>query len=158
MIQESKIRELVNQYLTDNKQDTDYELINLQVSSENEILVEIDSLHRMDLDFCSGLNQYLQSELDKTGENYSLEVGSVSLTEPFKTLMQYKKHLGDPVEVMTSEGKKLFGTMTDVRDEDFEVEAEELVSVEGKKRKQKQMVSHTLRYDEIRYAQYDLKV
>lgn len=150
----SLVENLVQEYL----EDTDYALITLDINSQNEILVEVDRLQGVDVDFCSALNQYLVEKLDAAGvEDYSLEVGSVSLTDPFKTKMQYEKNLGHDVEVLTKEGKKLRGQLVSVDDSTFSVEVDTLVSVEGKKRKQHEMITHTFGYDEVKYTRYDLK-
>ena len=135
---------------------TDYELITLSVSAGNDILVEVDRLAGVDVDFCAELNRYLVEKLDTVEPDYSLEVGSVSLTDPFKTKMQYEKNLGHDVEVLV-EGKKLRGQLVSVDEETFSVDVEEKVAVEGMKRKQTQIVTHTWRYDEPKYVKYDLK-
>ena len=142
----------------DNLDGTGYELITLEISPENEILVEVDSLKGTDVDFCAELNRKLVEYLDGKNEpDYSLEVGSVSIVAPFKTKMQYEKHLGHPVEVK-SERLKVKGQLVSVDEETFSVDVEEKVAVEGKKRKQTQVVTHTFRYDEVEYCKYDLKI
>lgn len=140
---------------------TDYELVTLNVSAANDILVEVDRLAGVDVDFCAELNRYL---VDKLGdEDYSLEVGSVSLTDPFKTKMQYEKNLGHDVEVMIDvqrdkgQSTKYKGQLVSVDEETFSVDVVERVAVEGKKRKETKVVTHTWRYDEPKYVKYDLK-
>ena len=133
---------------------TDYELITLNISAGNDILVEVDRLAGVDVDFCAELNRFL---VDKLGdEDYSLEVGSVSLTDPFKTKMQFEKNLGHDVEVLI-EGKKIYGQLVSVDEESFSVDVEEKVKEEGSKRPVKRIVTHTWRYDEPKYVRYDLK-
>lgn len=150
----SLVENLVQEYL----KDTDYALITLDINPQNEILVEVDRLQGVDVDFCSALNLYLVEKLDAAGvEDYSLEVGSVSLTDPFKTKIQYEKNLGHDVEVLTKEGKKLRGQLVSVDDSTFSVDVDTLVLVEGKKRKQHEMITHTFGYDEVKYTRYDLK-
>ena len=136
--------------------DTDYELITLEVSATKDILVEVDRLAGVDVDFCAELNRFLVEKLDAVEPDYSLEVGSVSLTDPFKSKMQYEKNLGHEVEVLI-EGKKLRGQLVSVDEDTFSVDIEEKVAVEGKKRKETQIVTHTWRYDEPKYVKYDLK-
>ena len=136
---------------------SEYELITLEISAENEILVEVDSLKGADVDFCAELNRKLVAFLEEKKEpDYSLEVGSVSLTAPFKTKMQYEKHLGHEVEVL-ADGMKHHGQLVSVDEETFSVDVEEKVAVEGKKRKQTQVVTKTWRYEEVEYVRYDLK-
>ena len=145
-----QLQNWIEEYL----KDTEYELVTLNISASNDILVEVDRLAGVDVDFCADLNRYL---VDKLGdEDYSLEVGSVSLTDPFKTKMQYEKNLGHDVELLV-EGKKLRGQLVSVDEETFSVDCVEKVAVEGKKRKATQIVTHTWRYDEPKYVKYDLK-
>ena len=133
---------------------TDYELVTLTVSAENDILVEVDRLAGVDVDICAELNRYLVEKLGD--EDYSLEVGSVSLTDPFKTKIQYLKNLGHDVEALV-DGKKYRGQLVSVDEETFSVDVAEKVAVEGKKRKELQVVTYTWRYEEPKYVKYDLK-
>ena len=144
---------------------TEYELITLNVSAGNDILVEVDRLAGVDVDFCAELNHFLVEKLEGlqvTGyglPDYSLEVGSVSLTDPFKTKMQYEKNLGHDVEVLV-DGKKVRGQLVSVDEETFSVDVEEKTKVKSEKGKVKsvtQIVTHTWRYDEPKYVKYDLR-
>ena len=152
MLDKTQLQNWIEEYL----KDTDYELITLNVSAGNDILVEVDRLAGVDVDFCADLNRYLVEKLDVVEPDYSLEVGSVSLTDPFKTKMQYEKNLGHEVEVLI-DGKKLRGQLVSVDEDTFSVDIEEKVAVEGKKRKETQIITHTWRYDEPKYVKYDLK-
>ena len=144
--------------LADRLQGTGYELITLKISAQNEILVEVDKLDGVDVEFCAELNRYLVEVLDAQGiDDYSLEVGSVSLTAPFVTKMQYNKHLNHDVEVLAADGKKYRGTLVSVDDETFAIDTEVMVAVEGKKRKQKEVQTLTFAYDAVKYTKYDLK-
>ena len=163
MISKQDIQSWIEEYL----KGTDYELITLTVSAQNYILVEVDRLAGVDVDFCAELNRFLVEKLGE--EDYSLEVGSVSLTDPFKTKMQYEKNLGHDVEVLVVESKKskdrpsdskpvkYHGQLVSVDEQTFSVDIEEKVEVEGKKRKETRIVTHTWRYDEPKYVKYDLK-
>lgn len=151
-------KSMIHSLLEEKFQDTGYELITLKVSAQNEILVEVDKLDGVDVDFCAQLNHYLVEQLDAQGvEDYALEVGSVSLTAPFVTKMQYTKHLGHDVEVLSADGKKYRGVLVSVDDTTFSIDTEVLVAVEGKKRKQKEIQTLTFAYDAVKYAKYDLK-
>ncbi len=152
MLDKTQLQNWIEEYL----KGTEYELITLNVSAGNDILVEVDRLAGVDVDFCADLNRYLVEKLDVVEPDYSLEVGSVSLTDPFKTKMQYEKNLGHDVEVLI-DGKKLRGQLVSVDEETFSVDIEEKVAVEGKKRKETQIITHTWRYDEPKYVKYDLK-
>ena len=93
MIDKHQLQEWIGEYL----KGTDYELITLEVSAGNDILVEVDRLAGVDVDFCAELNRFLVAKIEDRFANgaqadldYSLEVGSVSLTDPFKTKMQFE--------------------------------------------------------------------
>lgn len=155
----------IQNWIEDYLKGTGYELITLSISAENDILVEVDCLSGVDVDFCAELNRYLVEKLDGLQPSdgvidYSLEVGSVSLTDPFKTKMQFEKNLGHDVEVMVSskgQNIKYKGQLVSVDEETFSVDVSEKVAVEGKKRKETCIVTHTWRYDEPKYVKYDLK-
>lgn len=154
MIDKQVIQTLVQERL----QATGYELITLKVNAQNDILIEVDKMDGVDVEFCAELNHYLVEQLDAQGiEDYSLEVGSVSLTAPFVTIMQYNKHLGHDVEVLATDGKKYRGTLVSVDADTFAIDTEVMVAVEGKKRKQKEIQTLTFAYDAVKYTKYDLK-
>lgn len=154
MIDKQSLQSLVVEKL----QGTGYELITLRVSAQNDILIEVDKIDGVDVEFCGALNHYLVEQLDALGDiDYSLEVGSVSLTDPFKTKMQYEKHLNHDVEVLALDGKKYRGLLVSVYDDAFSIDTEVMVQVEGKKRKQKEIQTLTFAYEAVKYTKYDLK-
>ena len=154
MIDKEYIQTLVAKRL----QGTGYELITLQVNAQNEILIELDSLDGVDVEFCAQINHFLVEELEAKGiDDYALEVGSVSLTAPFVTKMQYNKHLNHDVEVLNADGKKYRGVLVSVDDDTFSIATEVMVVVEGKKRKQKEIQNHTFAYGSVKYTKYDLR-
>ncbi len=161
----NQLKDWISEYL----KGTEYELVTLSVSPSNDILVEVDRLAGVDVDFCAELNRFLVEKLDAIEPDYSLEVGSVSLTDPFKTKIQYLKNLGHDVEVMVKKPTpnpslkggeqwiKYHGQLVSVDEETFSVDVEERVAVEGKKRKELRTTTYTWRYDEPKYVKYDLK-
>ena len=151
-------KQYIQTLIEEKLQATGYELITLKISAQNEILVEVDKLEGVDVEFCAELNHYLVEQLDAQGiGDYSLEVGSVSITDPFKTKMQYEKHLNHDVEVLAADGKKYRGVLVSVDEVTFAVDTEVMVQVEGKKRKQKEIQTLTFAYDAVKYTKYDLK-
>ena len=151
-------KQYIQTLIEEKLQATGYELITLKISAQNEILVEVDKLEGVDVEFCAELNHYLVEQLDAQGiDDYSLEVGSVSITDPFKTKMQYEKYLNHDVEVLAADGKKYRGVLVSVDEATFAIDTEVMVQVEGKKRKQKEIQTLTFAYDAVKYTKYDLK-
>ena len=171
MLNKQQIQEWIEEYLSG----TEYELVTLEISAGNDILVEVDRLAGVDVDFCAELNRFLVEKIEeafpqplpegKGGLDFSLEVGSVSLTAPFKTKMQFQKNLGHDVEVMVEikneklkiKNEKYHGQLVSVDEETFSVDVEEKVAVEGMKRKELRIVTYTWRYDKPKYVKFDLK-
>lgn len=150
MITKEQVKQLVEDYL----QNTDYALQTLTIDKDMNILVEVDRLGVVDVDFCAELNRYLVEHLGD--EDYALEVGSVSITAPFISKIQYQKNLGRPVEVL-AEGKKYRGELVSVDENTFAIDTEVMVAKEGEKRKHKEIVTKTFSYDGVTYTKYDLK-
>ena len=151
-------KQYIQTLIEEKLQATGYELITLKISAQNEILVEVDKLEGVDVEFCAELNHYLVEQLDAQGiDDYSLEVGSVSITDPFKAKMQYEKHLNHDVEVLAADGKKYRGVLVSVDETTFAIDTEVMVQVEGKKRKQKEIQTLTFAYEAVKYTKYDLK-
>ncbi|MDE6175790.1 MAG: ribosome assembly cofactor RimP [Duncaniella sp.] len=130
MIDKNEVRRMVEEASAG----TDAFVVDVTVSAANDIVVELDSATGIDLDFCADLNRELNEKLDRDAEDYSLEVGTASLTAPFKVKGQYEKNLGNEVEVLTRDGKKLKGILTDVTDSDFTIEVTRKVKEPGAKR------------------------
>ena len=157
------LKEDLRQWIEEYLKGTEYELVTLEVSPANDILVEVDRLAGVDVDFCAELNHFLVEKLDAVEPDYSLEVGSVSLTAPFKTKMQFEKNLGHDVEALIctkGQSTKYKGQLVSVDEETFSVDVEERTKVKsesGKVKTVKQIVTHTWRYDEPKYVKYDLK-
>ncbi len=135
---------------------TDAFIVSVSVSVANDIVVELDSPTGIDLDFCAEVTRAINDALDRDVEDYSLEVGSASLTAPFKVRGQYEKHLGDDVELLTRDGRKLRGVLTAVGDDDFTVEITRKVKEEGKKRPVMVAQPETFAYDQVKEVRYAL--
>ena len=80
MIEESKIRDIVEEYL----RGSSFFVVEIAVDKNNSIVVEVDSDESVPLDYCVELSKYIESKLDRDVEDFDLEVGSAGLTSPFK--------------------------------------------------------------------------
>ena len=90
---------------------TDLFLVDVRISKDNNIVVEIDSDTSVDIDECIRLNRLVESEFDRDEEDYELEIGSAGLTSPLRVERQYHKNEGNEVEVLTADGRKLKGIL-----------------------------------------------
>lgn len=133
---------------------TDLFLVDIQVSKDNRIVVEIDSDTSVDIDECIRLTRLVESEFDRDKEDYELEIGSAGLTSPLRSVRQYRKNVGNDVEVLTSGGKKLKGVLKSADDEGIVLTVGRKEKPEGAKRAIIVEADEPLRYDEIKYTKY----
>lgn len=136
---------------------TDAFLVDVQVAPDNLVRVEIDSPTGVDIDTCAALTRSIEKEFDRDAEDYELEVGSAGLTSPFKVKAQYDKNVGNVVEVLTKNGRKLRGELKEAGSESFTIDVEEKVKREGQKRPVIEVRPVTLNYDEVKYTKYLLE-
>lgn len=127
-------RQLLTTTVEDAIKDTPLFIVDITVTPDNSITVEIDSPDGLDIDTCAEITRKIESVFDRDIDDYSLEVGSAGLTAPFKVRGQYLKNAGNQVEVLTKGGVKLKGTLTAVGDDDFTVTVEKKVKEPGAKR------------------------
>lgn len=153
MILKTTINQIVENYL-DN---TDYYLVDVKVTPDNRISVEIDSFDGVSLEFCAELNRHIESQFDREVEDFELEVSSAGLTEPFKVLKQYEKNIGNEVEILTKGGKKLSGILKEVHEDNFVLEIEKTEKPEGAKRKTTIIEDVTFSYEDIKYTKYIIR-
>lgn len=150
MIDKSKVTDIVNEWL----EDKDYFLVDVTVSQDDKIIVEIDHADGVWIEDCVELSRFIESRLNRDEEDYELEVGSAGLGQPFKVPRQYQVHIGDEVEVLNVVGQKLVGTLVDADDENFTVSVQKKVKKEGAKRPVLEDEEITFAYNEIKYTKY----
>ena len=153
MISKNTLYQVVEQFLSE----TDYFLVDIKVTPDNRVLVEIDSFEGVTIEFCAELNRHIESQIDREIEDYELEVGSAGLTEPFKVLKQYEKNIGNEVETLTKAGMKYTGILTEVHPTEFVLEIEKSVKPEGAKRKIIVSENLTFQYEDIKTTKYIIR-
>lgn len=148
-------KDLIRQTIEEKLASTDCFLVSLSISGDNQIMVEIDSETSVVLDFCVELTRYIEQHFDRDAEDYSLEIGSYSITKPFVDRRQYRKNIGRKVEVLTEESRKIRGTLVAVDNDDFTLEIEEKELVEGQKRKKLVKKEITLLYNSVKQTKLE---
>ncbi len=150
MIDKEHIKQLVGDFSAG----TDIFLVSVEVKPGNIIVVEIDSEEAVSIDDCIALNRFIESNLNRDIEDYELEVGSAGISQPFKILRQYKKNIGNEVEVLAKTGKKWQGILKDANETNITLTIEKQEKPEGSKRKITVEEDLIFNYDEIKYTKY----
>lgn len=150
MIEKALVEQAVSRAL----EGSDMFLVDLTVSADNRIVVEVDSMEPMDIDSCAALSRRIEESLNRDEEDFELEVGSAGLTSPFKVKAQFDKNLGNEVEVLTSDGRKFSGKLTEAGEETFTVEVARKVKKEGAKRPVVELQPETVAYGDAKSVKY----
>ena len=150
MIDKNVVTRIVEEWL----EGKDYFLVDVTVTPDDKIVVEIDHAEGVWIDDCVDLSRYIESKLNREVEDYDLEVGSAGIGQPFKVLQQYIIHIGKEVEVLGKDGKKWTGVLTDANEENFTITVQVKVKPEGAKRPKLVEQNVTFVYDEIKYTKY----
>ncbi len=151
MITKETIRTLVEEWLRKG----DYFLVDILMDgADDRIVIEIDCADGVWIEDCAELSRFLQERIGDELGDYELEVGSAGLGQPFKVEQQYVNHVGDQVEVLTADGKKVVGLLKSVEGRSFVVTTQEKQVPEGKKRPVKVDVDLTFAMDEVKSTRY----
>lgn len=150
MIDKSIVQEIVAEGL----RNTDCFVVDVMVHSGNNIVVEIDNENGVDIERCEQLHRFIESKLDRDVEDYDLEVGSAGITSPFKVVAQYRKNIGNEVEVLTRDGRKLTGVLKACDEQSFTIVVTKKIKPEGSKRKIEVEEDIPLTYEGIKYTKY----
>ena len=150
MINKETVQTLTEEWLKDN----DYFLVDINFAADDRIVIEIDHADGVWIDDCAELSRFLQERLGEELGDYELEVGSAGLGQPFKVAQQYVNHIGDTIEVLELEGKKVQGVLKSVDGTNFTITVQEKQKQEGKKRPVLVDVDKTYSMDHVKYAKY----
>jgi len=154
MISTEEIQVVIDEKL----KETNIFVVDLSISANNSITVMIDSNENVSINDCIKLSKDIESNFDREEEDYELMVTSYGLDRPYKVLAQYKKHLNDDVEVVTTDGVKLEGKLVEVNGNDFSITFTKKVKIEGKKRKQLIEEKLQLKYDDVKSTKTKIKI
>jgi len=113
MLNKEFIIKLVDEFILENKS---IFLVDVKVSPSSQIEVFIDSFDGISIKNCISLSRHIESTLDRDEYDFSLQVASAGLSEPFKVFQQYEKSIGRDVNVFLKGGKELLGKMLDAKE------------------------------------------
>ena len=152
MIDKNVVTKAVEEWL----QKGDYYLVDVEMTADDRIVIEIDHADGVGIEDCADLSRHLQETLGDELGDYELEVGSAGIGQPFKVVQQYRNHIGKDVEVMQQDGQKVQGILKAVSDDDkqFTITIQEKQHVEGKKRPVLVDVDKTFAISDVKYCKY----
>lgn len=150
MIDRNVVQNIVEEWL----EGKDYFLVEVTVSPDDKIVVEIDHAEGVWIEDCVELSRFIESRLNREEEDFELEVGSAGIGQPFKVLHQYINHIGMEVETLTREGEKLCGVLKDADEQGFVLTVPRRIKVEGSKRPKVVEEDRAFTYEDVKYTKY----
>ena len=148
MIDTKKITEAAERHL----EGTAMFVVECTSTPGNEIELTIDSDTSVGIDACVALSRAVEADLDRDAEDFSLTVASAGIGSELRTLRQYRKLVGLPVEVLLTNGVKILAHLDEATDEGVTLSYEEKQAVEGRKRKQPVKVTRSYPFAQIKYT------
>ena len=108
---------------------TDMFVVDCTIAPDNTIDLVLDSDTSVSIDTCAMLNRAIGEAFNRDEEDYSLTVASAGIGEPLKLVRQYKKLVGESVEVLLKNGVKILATLDEVNEESITISYDEEVVV-----------------------------
>ncbi len=108
-------------------------LVEVKVIKNNDILVFVDDFNGLNIDECQRISRFIEENLDRNEEDFSIEVGSPGLSNPFRVFEQYKKNLNREVEVILKTGEKIIGTLTSLKEDEIIISNTYIAKMANKK-------------------------
>jgi len=130
-------------------------LVEIKIRPGNNVKIFVDADRGMSIDKLAHYNRSLYRQIEESGlfpnNDFSLEISSPGLDEPIKLHRQYLKNIGRYVEVILKDGMKREGKLVNVTDGEIQIEEEK-----GNKKK-KEIIRHSLSYDDIKTTKIQIK-
>lgn len=117
-------------------------LVDVSISSNNNINIRLDAFEGISVDDCTAVNKAFKQHFDQDFENYELTVSSAGLTNPFKVKEQYQKALGTEIKIVKTNGKRTRGKLIEVKDTEISIEIT----------KKKETIKETIDFEAIKSA------
>lgn len=151
MIAKDTVVQIIEEWM----EETPFFLVDVRITPENDIFVEFESEEEeVGIDDCVDLSKFIEAKLDREKDDFSLEVGSAGLGQPFKVLKQYILHIGEEVEVITKAGQKFSGLLQNADEAGFTVSVVRKTKVEGSKKPLSMQVDETYAYADVKSVKY----
>ena len=123
-------------------------LVSIRIKPTNNIKVFLDADSGLNIDKCVKINRAMYRTIEEKGwypdGNFSLEVSSPGIDEPFKVFRQYTKNIGRNVEVILNDGNIVEGKLLAASESLIQLEY-----TEGKNKKALTLVKE-IPFDEIK--------
>ena len=117
MIDKFKVLDIVKDVL----EGSDKYLVNMKITPDNRIFVDLDGDNGINIDDCIEVSRAIENSLNRDEEDFELNVSSAGADSPLKMPRQYHRHVGRELSVEPFEGAKVEGVLTEAGDSQFTI-------------------------------------
>ena len=137
-------------------------LVEIRIKPTNNVKVFVDADNGISIEKLVQYNRKLYKDFEESGffpgGDFSLEVSSPGLDEPLKLYRQYLKNIGRNVEVVRKDGSKTEGQLMRATEAEIVVEEVRGKNLPGRQAgKKKEVVTHTISFDNIKTTTIQIK-
>ena len=140
MIDKFKVLDIVKDVL----EGSDKYLVNMKITPDNRIFVDLDGDNGINIDDCIEVSRAIENSLNRDEEDFELNVSSAGADSPLKMPRQYRRHVGRELSVEPFEGAKVEGVLTEAGDSQF------TIKTKGSKKEPSQEL--TFAYEDVKTA------
>lgn len=148
MIKPDTIKSIVSEAL----QERNLFLVEVVVTTANKISVYIDGVDGVTIDDCAGISRFIESGLNRSEQDYELEVSSPGPERSLLLPVQYHKNIGREVDILKTDGVRYRGKLMDLSENTVIFETGQLVKDERSGKKKKLFSTVALKLDQIKKA------
>ncbi len=130
--------------------ETEIFLVDITVTAKNKILIWIDKKDGITIDECAEISKELENHLDRSIEDFEMEVSSPGLDTSFRVRQQYDKNIGRKIEIVTENNKIHKGELLQVTEDGIKLEI--IKNKKGKGKKEDQATELSLGFNQIKSA------
>jgi ribosome maturation factor RimP len=138
-------------------------LVDIKFPMGRQVEVYVDSDKGIHISECAEISRFLEKNLDESGlvpENYILEVSSPGMDNPLRVPRQYKRRVGQVLEVTKTDGLQVLGELIAVNDANIKLRdvPEEMSKTQKAKNKERpELKEYELKFEEIKKAVVQFK-
>ena len=140
MIDKFKVLDIVKDVL----EGSDKYLVNMKITPDNRIFVDLDGDNGINIDDCIEVSRAIENSLNRDEEDSELNVSFAGADSPLKMPRPYRRHVGRELSVEPFEGAKVEGVLTEAGDSQF------TIKTKGSKKEPAQEL--TFAYEDVKTA------
>ncbi len=153
MINSEEILQLANTHL----EGTNLFVTRITIGSDNQINVFMDGDEGVTIANCVELSRFIEKNLDREKEDFSLDVSSHGASSPLVSPRQYPKHVGRDFEIKLLDGTKAEGNLAECNAEEIKLMYSERENKPIGKGKITVTKQHIIKYNQIKESRIKLK-